>query len=175
MALILLVEDTPDLVLYEGRVLESAGHRVFRCSGGPTPFAACTMLRYGNCPLPEAADLIIFDCGMIGPMRHRTYRGIHLLRAYRAHALYGLVPMLVIAETLPDGLEGSGPIESIPKFSEPRAVVEAVEGLLLRERGSTRILASTTDAGGGPGGPSPAGKSPLFPGRSAGFRALALP
>lgn len=92
MATILLVEDQPDLVLYEGRLLEAAGHRVIRCPGGPTPFAACTMLRRGTCPLPDSVDLIVFDCGMFGPLRHRSYRGIHLLRAYRSHARYGACP-----------------------------------------------------------------------------------
>jgi len=134
VATILLVEDSPDLVLYEGRLLEQAGHRVIRCGGGPTPFAACPMLRYGSCPLPDSVDLIIFDCGMVGPLIHRTYRGIHLLRAYRAHARYGRLPMLVVAPEVPAGLEGSGPLVSVPKFSEPKVVIEAVERLLVDSR-----------------------------------------
>lgn len=132
MATILLVEDQPDLVLYEMRLLERAGHRVIRCSGGATPFAACPMMRFGSCALPDVADVILFDCGMFGPLRHRTYRGIHLLKAYRSHPVYGRLPMLVVTEALPEGLEGSGPIDSIPKFSEPMIVVEAIESLLTR-------------------------------------------
>ena len=132
MAKILLVEDQPDLVLYETRLLEAAGHRVIRCPGGPTPFAACPMMRRGSCALPESVDLIVFDCGMFGPLRHRTYRGIHLLRAYRRHPWYGRLPMLVITESLPRDLGGSGPIDSLPKFSEPHVLVEAIETMLVR-------------------------------------------
>lgn len=33
MATILLVEDAPDLSLYEANHLEAAGHRVLRCGG----------------------------------------------------------------------------------------------------------------------------------------------
>lgn len=132
MSAVLLVEDSPDLVLYESALLRIAGHRVIRCSGGPTPFAACMMLRFGSCPLPDSVDMIIFDCGMVSPIRHRTYRGVHLLRAYRSHVRYGRLPMLVVAPGLPEGLSGTGPIESIPKFSDPRAVLDAVERLLGR-------------------------------------------
>lgn len=132
MAKILLVEDTQDLGLYEAQVLEAQGHHVLRCCGGPTPFAACPMMRDRSCPLPDAADLIIFSCGLYGSIRHRTYRGIHLLRAYRDHPIYGRLPMLAVAFGVPDDLGGSGPIEKIEKFADPNDVVDAVERLLAR-------------------------------------------
>lgn len=130
MANILLVEDTPDLGLFEAMLLESSGHRVLRCSGGPTPFAACPLMRVGSCPVADAAELIIFSCGMVHSLPHRTYRGEHLLRAYRSHPGYGSLPMLLIAPKEPAGLEGTGRIETIEKFSQPRRVVDAVERLL---------------------------------------------
>jgi CheY-like chemotaxis protein len=136
MAKILVVEDTPDLILYEARLLERAGHRVIRCNGAPSLLSACPMLRFGSCPLPESVDMIVFDCGFAGPMRHRSYNGSHLLRAYRSHPWYGRLPMLLVAPRIPQGIGGTGPIELVGKFSEPRAVVEAVERL-------TRTMAAT--------------------------------
>lgn len=132
MANILLVEDTPDLGLFEAMLLEASGHRVLRCSGGPTPFAACPLMRVGSCAVADAADLIVFSCGMVRSLPHRTYRGEHLLRRYRSHPTYGSLPMLLIAQREPAGLEGTGRIATIEKFSHPRRVLEAVERLLGR-------------------------------------------
>jgi hypothetical protein len=129
LATILLVEDALDLGAYEANVLEAQGHRVLRCGGGATPFSACTMMRYGSCPLPAAADLIVFSCGMIA-VKHRSYRGVHLLRAYRQHAEYGRLPMLVVSFGVPSGLGGSGPMKVIDKFSSPQTILDAVSGLL---------------------------------------------
>ena len=139
MANILLVEDTPDLGLFEAMVLEASGHRVLRCSGGPTPFAACPLMRTGSCPVADAANLIIFSCASVRPLPHRTYRGEHLLRAYRSHPDYGSLPMLLIAPKEPAGLEGTGRIETIEKFSHPRRVLEAVTRLLGRH--TTQLMA----------------------------------
>lgn len=133
MATILLVEDAPDLGLHEARLLEAAGHRLLYCCGGPDPLTACPMLRFGACPLPANADLIVFSCGMVA-MRGRTYRGVHLLRAYREHALYGRLPMLVVSMGVPDDLPGSGPIDVVEKWSGPKQIVQAVERLLSRAR-----------------------------------------
>ncbi|MEX2556147.1 MAG: hypothetical protein WEB06_10990 [Actinomycetota bacterium] len=130
MATVLLVEDVPDLGLYEAGLLEQAGHRVIRCGGGPTPFAACPMLKYGACPLADAAELIVFSCPLFGPIRGRTYRGIHLLKAYRAHPVYGRRPMLVVSVGSPDDVGGRGPMEAIEKYSGAQAVTSAVERLL---------------------------------------------
>lgn len=130
MANILLVEDAPDLGLYEAGLLEQHGHTILRCSGGPTPFAACPMMREGSCPVADAADLIIFSCGVFAPLRHRTYRGIHLLRAYREHPLYGRLPMLVVAVGAPEDVGGSGPIEMVAKFADPQEIIHAVDHLL---------------------------------------------
>lgn len=132
MATILLVEDAPDLGVYEAGLLEAEGHRVIRCNGSPSPLAACPMLRYGSCALPDSADLILFSCALFPPMRHRTYRAADLLRAYRGHARYGRLPMLVVSVGRVDGLEGLGPLAWVDKFSPPRLVVEAVDELLAR-------------------------------------------
>ena len=138
MASILLVEDVPDLGLYEAKLLEQEGHFVLRCSGGPTAFAACPMMRDGTCPVVDAADLIIFSCRMFGPLQHRSYRGIHLLRAYREHPEYGRLPMLVVGVGAPDDLGGSGPILQVAKFADPSEVVSAVDRLLERTKESVR-------------------------------------
>lgn len=130
VATILLVEDAPDLALYEATLLEAGGHRVLRCWGGPSPFAACPMMRTGSCSLPDAADLIVFACGLVAPVRHRTYRGIHLLRRYRRHRRYGRLPMLVVAFGIPDDLEGIGPLERVEKFADPKQILAAAERLL---------------------------------------------
>lgn len=140
MANILLVEDTPDLGLFEALLLEAAGHRVLRCSGGPTPFAACPLMRVGSCPVADAADMIVFSCGMVRPLPHRTYRGEHLLRRYRSHPVYGSLPMLLIAPSEPRGLEGTGRIATVEKFSHPRHVVEAAERLLGRRTSELTAL-----------------------------------
>lgn len=132
MASILLVEDAPDLGLYEAQLLEKEGHTILRCSGGPTPFAACPMMREGSCPVADAADLIIFSCSMFGPLQHRTYRGIHLLRTYREHPFYGRLPMLVVAVGAPDDVGGSGPIDKVAKFADPQEIIYAVDRLLQR-------------------------------------------
>ena len=130
MATILLVEDEPDLGLYEAGLLEDLGHRVLRCGGSPAPLAACPMMRGDPCPLPEAADLIIFACGLIAPVRHRVYRGAQLLRAYRSHAWYGRIPMLIVAMGAPDSVEGEGPVERVERFSDPGVIVAAATRLL---------------------------------------------
>jgi hypothetical protein len=84
MASILLVEDGPGVGHQLTSLLAAAGHRVLRCGGGPTPLAACPLLRQGSCPLPAAAELLVFACPLGLPLRGRSYRGIHLLHAYRA-------------------------------------------------------------------------------------------
>ena len=88
------------------------------------------MLQNGVCALAEAADLILFACQLFAPLPHRTYRGIHLLRAYRAHPVYGRLPMLLVTYGAPDDLGGIGPIEHLEKFSDPNTIVEAVDRLL---------------------------------------------
>jgi CheY-like chemotaxis protein len=140
MATILLIEDVPDLGLFEAGLLERLGHHVIRCVGTPAPFTACTMLRRGRCPLPDVADLIVFSSALHA-MKGRTYRGVDLLRAYRNHAVYGGIPMLVIAFGAPSDLSGRAPIEFLEKFSPPHTIVEAVERLLDE---SGRSLAAAT-------------------------------
>jgi hypothetical protein len=93
MATILLVEDGATVSREVTCPLEAAGHRVMRCGGGPTPFAACLLLRYGRCPLVDSADLLVFACALALPLPGRSYRGIHLLRAYRAHPDYARLPL----------------------------------------------------------------------------------
>lgn len=129
MAVILLIEDQPDIGTYEADVLESAGHRIIRCVGGPTLFGACPLLQRGRCSLVDSADMIVFSLPMFS-MRGRTYRGEHLLRAYRSHSDYGRLPMLIVSLGTPADLPGTGPLERVDKFSSPNAVLEAVARLL---------------------------------------------
>lgn len=131
MAVILLIEDQPDIGTYEARVLEAAGHRVIRCIGGPSLFGACPMLKRGQCPLVESADMIVFSLPMFS-MRGRTYRGEHLLRTYRSHPDYSRLPMLIVSLGTPANLPGTGPIERIDKYANPNAVLDAVARLLPR-------------------------------------------
>jgi hypothetical protein len=130
MATVLLVEDRPDLGLFEMKLLERRGHRVIWCGGGPTPFAACPLLKRGACPLADSADLLLFSCAMSTPMRGRTYRAEHLLEAYRAHARYGKLPMVVVSIGVPKRAPGGGAYSVIDKFAPPGAVVDAVESML---------------------------------------------
>lgn len=131
MATVLLVEDAPDLGLYEAGLLRQAGHRTIQCSGGPgpSPSSACPLLRTGSCSLADAADLILFSGGLFS-MRGRNYSGEHLIHAYRSHPRYGRLPMLVVSVGRPRPLGGSGPFEHVEKFSAPFLIVEAVERLL---------------------------------------------
>ncbi len=130
MAGILLVEDGPGIGRELTGLLAAAGHRVVRCGGGPTPLAACPLLRQGSCPLPDAAQLLVFACTLGLPLRGRSYRGSHLLRAYRAHPDYGRLPLVLVAVAPPQDLEGSGPTELVGTFADPAAVLAAVNRLL---------------------------------------------
>lgn len=130
MATVLLVEDEPDLGLFEAGLLEAEGHRVLRCSGSPAPFAACPMLRYGSCAVVDSVELILFSCGLFMPIRNRTYRAEHLLRAYRSHPRYGRLPMVVVAIGKVEGLEGAGSLTWVEKFSSPHVVIDAVDAAL---------------------------------------------
>lgn len=144
MACILLVEDAPDLGLYEARILEAEGHIVIRCNGAPSPLAACPMMRYGRCALPDAVDLIIFSCSLLLPVGHRTYRGSELLRSYRAHQRYGRLPMLVVWMGVPPDVRGVGPVKMVEKFSDPLKVIDAVHELLSSD-GQARDLAVSSN------------------------------
>ncbi|MGZ4240272.1 MAG: hypothetical protein ACXVQ7_01510 [Actinomycetota bacterium] len=130
MATILLIEDEPDLGLYEAKLLEQEGHHVLRCNGAPTPFGACPVMRGEGCPLVGSAEVIIFSCRMFAPLRNRPYTGADLLLAYRSHAAYGDRPMLVVSVGAPDKLPGKGPLISVEKFAAPGSVTEAVHALL---------------------------------------------
>jgi CheY-like chemotaxis protein len=135
LATILLVEDEPDLGLCEAEALVARGHSVRRCSGGPSLFSACPMMREGYCSLVENVDLILFSCRMFAPIRGRTYRGSHLLRAYRSHPVYGRLPMIVVSVGVPGHLEGSGPLDVVEKYAAPHVVIDAVERMLSRAGG----------------------------------------
>jgi len=130
MATILLVEDIPDLATFEARLLEAAGHRIIRCSGGPAVFGVCPLMRGDDCGIAAPADLILFACRLFAPMPRRSYRGIHLLRAYRSHPVYGRLPFVVVSAGDPGGLEGLGPIEILPKGADPAAVIRSVTRML---------------------------------------------
>ncbi|HJT37920.1 MAG TPA: hypothetical protein VJ818_05800 [Actinomycetota bacterium] len=130
MASILLVEDVPDLGLYEANILEREGHTVLRCSGGPSAFTACPLLKVGSCSVADAADLIIFSAGLFGPIRHRSYGGVNILRAYRSHPVYGRIPMLVVAYGVPKDLGGTGRLVYIEKRTDPEQILNAVDTLL---------------------------------------------
>jgi hypothetical protein len=130
MASILLIEDGPGVGRQVTSLLAAAGHRVLRCGGGPTPLAACPLLRQGRCPLADAAELLVFACPLDLPLRGRSYRGIHLLHAYRAHSDYGRLPLVLVAVAPPQNLEGPGPTEMVETFTEPAVVVAAVHRLL---------------------------------------------
>jgi CheY-like chemotaxis protein len=130
MATILLIEDGPSIGRELPSLLAAAGHRVLRCGGGPTPLAACPLLRHGHCPLAEAADLLVFACPLDLPLRGRSYRGRHLLAAYRTHPDHGRLPLVLVAIAPPQDLKGTGPIELVDTFTDPAAVLAAVHRLL---------------------------------------------
>lgn len=130
MASILLIEEGPGVGRQLTSLVAAAGHRVLRCGGRPTPLAACPLLRHGRCPLPDAAQLLIFACPLGLPLRGRSYRGIHLLRAYRAHPNYGRLPLVLVAVAPPQDLEGPGSTELVDTFADSAAVLAAVNRLL---------------------------------------------
>jgi hypothetical protein len=130
MGSILLIEDGPGIGGQLPDLLAAAGHRVLRCGGGPTPLVACPLLRQGQCPLADAAELLVFACPLDLPLRGRSYRGIHLLRAYRAHPDYGRLPLVLVAIEPPHDLVGTGPTELIATFTDPAAVLAALHRLL---------------------------------------------
>jgi hypothetical protein len=130
MATVLLLDDGAIVSQKVTRLLEADDHWVVRCGGGPTPLAACPLLRYGSCPLVDSADLVIFASALTLPLPGRSYRGIHLLRAYRAHPDYQRLPLVLVAVAPPRDLGGSGPIEVVEPQSDPAVVVAAVNRLL---------------------------------------------
>src|SRR6266545_4801604 len=79
------------------------------------------------------------------PLSCRSYRGMHLLRAYRAHPDYGRLPLVLVAVAPPHNLGGAGPIEVVETHTVPAAVVAAVDRLL-QPTGQTpdRPLLTTT-------------------------------
>lgn len=141
MANILLVEDGPGIGRELPGLLAAAGHRVMHCGGGPTPHAACPLLRQGSCPLADAAELLVFACPLTLPLAGRSYRGIHLLRAYRAHPDYGRLPLVLVAVAPPQNMEGPGPTEVMAALAEPAAVLAAVTRLLRQPPTSTAAAA----------------------------------
>jgi hypothetical protein len=136
MATVLLVEDFPDLGLYESRVLQRKGHRVLECNGAPSVFGACPMLKGGSCALADAADIILISLPLSGAVHHRPYDGSHVLSAYRMHRAYGTKPMLVVSGAAPGRIGGPGRCEVVMKQAPPHAIVEAVERLLGAARGT---------------------------------------
>jgi hypothetical protein len=130
MAAILLIEDGPGIGGQLPGLLAAAGHRVLRCGGGPTPLAACPLLRQGHCLLADAAELLVFACPLELPLRGRSYRGSHLLAAYRTHPDYGRLPLVLVTIAPPEDLEGTGPTELIATFTDPAAILAAVHRLL---------------------------------------------
>ena len=130
MASILLIEDGPGIGGQLPGLLAAAGHRVLRCGGGPTPLAACPLLRQRRCLLADAAELLVFACPLDLPLRGRSYRGRHLLAAYRAHPDYGRLPLALVAIKPPQDLAGTGPTELVDTFTDPAAVLAAVHRLL---------------------------------------------
>jgi CheY-like chemotaxis protein len=136
MANILLVEDQAGVGRELPGLLAAAGHRVVRCGGGPTPLGACLLLRQGRCPLPAAAEVLVFACALDLPVPGRSYRGIHLLRAYRAHPDYGRLPLVLVAVAPPQNLQGSGPTELVGTFADPAGVLAAVNRLQPRPHAS---------------------------------------
>ena len=134
MAVVLLVEDWPDLGIFEAEVLQAQGHTVLRCSGGPSPFAGCPLLRDGACRLADACDVIVVSGWPSMPLRHRTYRERDLIGAYRRHPAYGRKPMLVVSYEPVECSDGSGPIARIEKDASPAKVLGAVEALLSHAR-----------------------------------------
>jgi CheY-like chemotaxis protein len=146
MATILLVEDGATVSREVTRLLEAAGHRVMRCGGGPTPLAACLLLRCGRCPFVDNADLVVFACALALPLPSRSYRGIHLLRAYRAHPDYGRLPLVLVAVAPPHNLAGTGPVEVVETHTDPAAVVAAVNRLLQPTGADTRPTLADHDS-----------------------------
>src|SRR6266516_423609 len=136
MAIILLVEDGATVSREVTCPLEAAGHRVVRCGGGPTPLAACLLMRHGRCPFVDNADLLVFACALALPLPSRSYRG---------HPDYARLPLVLVAVAPPHSLGGSGPIEVVETHTDPAAVVAAVDRLL-QPTGQTpdRPLPTTT-------------------------------
>ena len=64
------------------------------------------------------------------PLRGRSYRGRHLLAAYRTHPDYGRLPLALVAIKPPQDLAGTGPTELVDTFTDPAAVLAAVHRLL---------------------------------------------
>jgi hypothetical protein len=59
-----------------------------------------------------------------------SYGGSHLLRAYRAHPDYGRLPLVLTAVAPPHDLAGTWPTELVGTFTDPAAVLAAVNRLL---------------------------------------------
>jgi CheY-like chemotaxis protein len=139
MATILLVEDAPDIGVFEAGLLEREGHRVIRCGGAPGVFGACPLVREGSCALVDPADLIIFSCRLLTRLPRQSYSGTDLLRAYRNHPMYGRLPMLIVSVGRPEKLPGTGAVEAIDKFSAPGAVLAAVGRMLASKSGHVSV------------------------------------
>jgi hypothetical protein len=103
----------------------------------------------------QLTSLLVFACPLGLPLRGRSYRGIHLLRAYRAHPDYGRLPVVLVAVAGPQGLEGRGSTELVDTFADPTAVLAAVDRLLQPPGPPTSSLVPghpDADVGQRPGG-----------------------
>lgn len=140
MGNIILIADAAEPAVTLSRWLRLAGEQVWWCAGGPTPFVACPLMRAGECIRPEAADLIVFAYGIGQPVvAHRTYRPVHVLRAYRAHPRYGSLPMLIVGRGAPADLGGGGPLAGIDHLVPPAMQFEAIRAFLEHVRRPTVI------------------------------------
>lgn len=127
MAVVLVIQDTPEGIV-DLHALEDAGHLVRRCFGSASTFAACPMLRTGDCPLPAGAQVIVFAPGFLdAPVAHRSYRMVHVLRGYRRHPAYARLPVVLVADRIPEGLGGSGTIRLLPPSASASALHAAIE------------------------------------------------
>ncbi|MFA5890240.1 MAG: hypothetical protein WDA27_04685 [Actinomycetota bacterium] len=134
MATVLIVEDEPDLAVYEAKLLEDAGHCVVMCGGSRTPKGGCDLIRCGVCAVPETVDVILFSCRLFAPLEGQTSEGARMIRAYRSHPRYSHIPLLVVFVTGSTHLPGTGPIELIGKFNSPTSVLDSVSRLLQTDR-----------------------------------------
>lgn len=131
MATVLIVEDVPDLAPRVADSLAARGHRVWRCSGGASPYGACPLLRGRHCALAESANLIVFACTRSVPLARRSYRGEHLLAAYRSHEQCGRLPMLVVGGPLRSiSAGGAGPVAYAESTASEDEIADAVDLLL---------------------------------------------
>jgi hypothetical protein len=125
MAGVLLVEGFPGAGYGLEQSLRCLGHGVVRCAGGRVASGGCDLLKSGNCPLVDFANVIVFWKGPWGRFVGWTHGCLDVLNQYRIHPRYGRIPTILVGFDDSENAGGWGPVVRVKSFDD-KAILDAV-------------------------------------------------